>query len=85
MKPINKYILIYPVEEEVKSDSGLTLVGEEADMFRYKKALVVKPGTNVTDITEGDTIYYDKGAGYTMMYDGKKYTVILERDVVVVL
>jgi co-chaperonin GroES (HSP10) len=85
MKPINKYILIDPVQEEVKSESGLMLVGDEADMFRYKKATVVKAGTNVTDITDGDTIYYDKGAGYTMMFSGKKYTVILERDVVVVV
>ena len=66
-------------------ESGLMLVGDEADTFRYKKATVVKAGTNVSDITDGDTIYYDKGAGYTMMFSGKKYTVILERDVVVVV
>ena len=53
--------------------------------FRYKKGEVVKPGTNVVDIKEGDMIYYDKMSGYTMIINDKQYTIILERDVVVVL
>ena len=83
--PINKYILITTIDEQIKTDSGLLLTGSDADKFRYKKGLVVKPGTNVEVIKENDLIYYDKGAGYTMLIDNMPYTIIREADVVVVL
>jgi len=83
--PINKYILITTIDEQIKTESGLLLTGSDADKFRYKKGLVVKPGTNVEVIKENDMIYYDKGAGYTMLIDNIPYTIIREADVVVVL
>jgi co-chaperonin GroES (HSP10) len=85
MIPINKYIIIDTIEEEIKTDSGLLLSANDIKDFRYKKGKVVKPGTNVDDIEEGDLIYYDKMSGYTMIINDKQYTIILERDVVVVL
>ena len=85
MKPINKYIVIKKVEEELRSGSGLILSQEDASNFRYAKAEVVKVGTNVDVIAEGDTIYYDKSSGHTMLIENEPYTIILERDVVVVI
>ena len=85
MTPINKYILVTTIDEQIKTESGLLLTGSDADKFRYKKGLVVKPGTNVEVIKENDLIYYDKGAGYTMLIDNMPYTIIREADVVVVL
>ena len=85
MRPINKYIIINTIEEEIKTDSGLLLSANDVKDFRYKKGEGVKPGTNVVDIKEGDMIYYDKMSGYTMIINDKQYTIILERDVVVVL
>ncbi len=85
MKPINKYIIIETIEEEIKTDSGLLLSANDIKDFRYKKGKVVKPGTQVEDIKGGDLIYYDKMSGYTMIINDKQYTIILERDVVVVL
>ena len=72
MKPIGKYIVIQPIEEQLTSDSGLILTSADASNFRYKKGEVVKPGTDVS-------------AGHTMFIKDTVYTVILERDVVVVL
>jgi len=85
MIPVNKYIVITTIDEQIKTESGLLLTGSDADKFRYKKGLVVKPGTNVDVIKENDLIYYDKGAGYTMLIDNVPYTIIREADVVVVL
>ena len=84
-QPINKYILVTTIDEQIKTESGLLLTGSDADKFRYKKGLVVKPGTNVDVIKENDLIYYDKGAGYTMLIYNMPYTIIREADVVVVL
>jgi co-chaperonin GroES (HSP10) len=85
MKPIGKNIIIKTIDEDVVTDSGLILSGEDANQLRYKKGLVVAPGTEVSVISEGDTIYYDKAHGYTMIIRDTQYTIIQERDVVVVL
>ena len=47
MQPINKYLVINTIEEQMRTQSGLLLTGNETEQFRYKKGEVVKPGTNV--------------------------------------
>lgn len=85
MKPIGKNIVIKSIEEEIITESGLLLSADDASNLRYKKGLVVKPGTDVNVIKENDSIYYDKRSGYTMLIDGTAYTIISENDIVVVL
>jgi co-chaperonin GroES (HSP10) len=85
MQAINKYIIIEKIAEEMKTESGLLLSGEDANEFRYNKGRVVNPGTNVATVKEGDLIYYDKSSGHSMVIQDRQYTIILERDVVVVL
>jgi co-chaperonin GroES (HSP10) len=85
MKAVNKYIIIEKILEQMRTESGLLLSGEDSNEFRYNKGVVVNPGTNVDTVKEGDVIYYDKSSGHTMVIQDKKYTIILERDVVVVL
>ena len=85
MKAINKYIIIKTIEQEVKTSSGLLLSAHDVEEFRYKKGKVTMPGTEVKDIKKGDLIYYDKMAGYTIILEEQQHTIILERDVVVVL
>ena len=85
MKPIGKYIIIQAIEEQLKTKSGLLLTATDANEFRYKKGKVVKPGTNVNEISEQDIIYYDKSAGFSLLLNDITYTVITERDIVVVL
>jgi co-chaperonin GroES (HSP10) len=76
---------IKTLDEEIRTNSGLLLSASDVDEFRYKKGKVVKPGTDVTVIGENELIYYDKNAGWTMIIDEEPYTIIQERDVVVVL
>tara|TARA_Y100001937_G_scaffold36370_2_gene52135 strand:+ start:19 stop:276 length:258 start_codon:yes stop_codon:yes gene_type:complete len=85
MKPIGTNIVIKTIEEEIKTASGLLLSSEDANQLRYKKGTVVKPGSDVSVIKEGDSIYYDKRAGYTMLINEEPYTIISQNDVVVVL
>jgi co-chaperonin GroES (HSP10) len=84
-QPIGKYILIKTIEEEIKHSSGLILSADDANQLRYKRGKIVKAGTDVVGINESDEIYYDSRAGYTMVIHSDTYTIILERDVVVVL
>lgn len=84
MKAIGKYIVINTIDEEIRTESGLILSGKDADAFRYKKGLVVGVGTDVASIGAGDVVYYDKGHSFTMVIGDSPYTIIQERDVVVV-
>lgn len=85
MQPINKYIVITPIDEQVKSDMGLIMSGADVAKMRYKKAKIVKVGTEVNSVKDGYTIYYDKNAGFSMMVGDQTYTVIMEKDVIVVV
>jgi co-chaperonin GroES (HSP10) len=85
MTPIGKYIIIKNVDESIKTESGLLLSGEDANQLRYKRGLVVAPGTEVAVIEQGDELYYDKAHSFTMLIDDTQYTIISERDVLVVL
>ena len=85
MKPVGKYIVIKSIEQEIKTKAGLLLSSEDANQLRYKKGVVIKPGSDVGVIKESDLIYYDKRAGFSMLIDEEVFTVIQERDVVVVL
>ena len=85
MRAINRYIIVRAISEEVVSSSGLLLSSDDVNEMRYKKAKVHNVGTAVEGIKDGDYIYYDKSAGHSIVLDGDKYTVILDRDVVVVL
>jgi co-chaperonin GroES (HSP10) len=85
MTPIGKYIIVKNIDETIKTESGLLLSGEDANQLRYKRCQVIAPGTDVGVIEEGDELYYDKAHSFTMLIDDVQYTIISERDVVVVL
>ena len=85
MKPIGKNIIIQSIEEEIKTQSGLLLSSEDTNQLRYKKGTVVIQGTDVSVIKANDTIYYDKRAGFIMLINNEPYTIIQEKDVVVVV
>ena len=85
MRPIGKYIVIKDIQEEIKTQSGLILSGEDTNQLRYKRAEVVAVGTDVDVIDEMDELYYDKSHSFTMLINEEQYTIISERDVVVVI
>ncbi len=85
MRPIGKYIILDPIKEEVTTESGLLLSGDDTKQLRYGRGLVVASGTEVEHVHAGEELYYDKRSSYTMMIDERPHTIISERDVVVVL
>ena len=85
MRPIGKYIIVKDIQEEIRTESGLILSGEDTNQLRYKRAEVIAVGTDVNVIDEMDELYYDKGHSFTMLINNEQFTIISERDVVVVL
>ena len=80
MRAIGKYIVVSPLKEELKTNSGLLMDTEE---MRYHRAEVIEAGSDVIGVHPGEVIYFDKHAGHTAHIDESTYTIILERDVVV--
>jgi co-chaperonin GroES (HSP10) len=86
MKAIGKYIVIDPIKEvDTRTKGGLILAESQREDIRYRRAKVVKPGTDVKALNKGDEIYYDKSAGFKIEIKKEQYKVIKEFDVVVVL
>jgi co-chaperonin GroES (HSP10) len=86
MKAVGKYMLIEPIKENSTSTKGGLLLGEkQREDIRYRRAVVKTIGTLVEGVKDGDTIYYDRHAGFDMEIDKVVYKVIKEFDVVVVL
>ena len=79
MKPIGKNIIIKTIEEEIKTSSGLLLSSEDANLLRYKKGVIIKSGTEVSVLDEGDFIFYDKRSGYSMIINDEPYTQLFRR------
>ena len=57
MRPIGKNIVIKTVEEEIKTNSGLLLSAEDTKSLRYKKAIVVAVGSDVSVIKKLSLIH----------------------------
>jgi co-chaperonin GroES (HSP10) len=65
MKAVGKYIVIDPAKEvNIKTDGGLILSEKQREDIRYRRAKVVKPGSDVKILKTGDEIYYDKVSGF---------------------
>ena len=86
MKAIGKYIVIDPIKEvDTKTKGGLILAESQREDIRYRRAKVIKPGTDVKALKKGDEIYYDKSAGFKIEIKKEEYKVIKEFDVVIVI
>jgi len=86
MKAIGKNIVVSPIKEvDTTTKGGLLLAEVNREDIRYRMAKVETIGTAVVGVKDGDTIYYDRHAGFGIELDKKQFTVIKEVDVVVVL
>lgn len=85
MKVLNKFILIEKSSAPNERASGLLMTFDDTKELRYHKASVIDVGSMVIGIVAEDTIYFDKSAGYDVLMNEKRFTVIQEKDVVCVL
>ena len=83
-KAVGKFILIDPIKEEIKNSLGMRISEADSIHYRYKKAVVVSVGSLVESIKEDFLVYYDKSSEHSVIIDGIPYSVVLERDIVLV-
>ena len=86
MKAVGKYIVIDPIKEvDTTTKGGLILAEKHREDVRYRRAKVIEPGSEVSELKKGDEIYYDKSSGFNIEIKKEEYKVIKEFDVVVIL
>ena len=85
MRAIGKWIIIEEIKEEVKQTEGGLLLGEKhRDDIRYRRGTIVSPGSDVSVVKEGDTVYFDKVAGSQIELPSGVLKVIREGDIIIV-
>lgn len=84
MKVIKGKILVEPIkktEEKIKE----FLVGENKGEVNTDRGIVIQVGPEVTGVKEGDSIIFGAYARSEFDFEGKKYFVVVEDDIIVIL
>ena len=87
IKPLADRVLIEPAAAEEKTIGGIII----PDTAKEKplKGTVVAAGNGTKDeemvVKAGDTVLYGKYAGTELEYDGKKYLVMRQSDILAIL
>lgn len=81
IKPLGQRILVEPIQEDMKTKSGIVLA-ETAEKPLPIKGKVLAAGPLVDEsISEGIVIIFDRYAPNEFEFDGKKLMILHEEDV----
>ena len=86
MKAIGVFLVIEDIKEKpTKTKGGLRLTDKIKEDIRYRKGKIKSVGDLVKGLQTGDTIYYEKHAGFNVEIEDEVLLVIKQQDVVIVL
>ena len=86
MQAIGIYLVIKEIKEKTTKTKGwLLLTDKLKEDIRYRKGIIKSVGELVKGVKAGDSIFYDKHAGFNIELDKEIYLVIKQQDVVIVL
>ena len=87
IKPLADRVLIEPAPAETKTVGGIII--PDTDKEKPLQGTIVAVGKGTKDeemvLKEGDTVLYGKYAGTELEFEGKKYLIMRQSDVVAVL
>ena len=82
LKPTAGYLLIEPLEKEIKTASGIYLPDNAGEKPQKGKVLAVGLKTSLVKI--GDVVFYKKWGGNEVKIDNKEYLFVKFEDVLAV-
>ena len=87
IKPLADRVLIEPAPAETKTVGGIIIPDTAKEKPSQGTIVAVGKGTKDEEMVlkEGDTVLYGKYAGTELEYEGKKYLIMRQSDVVAVL
>ena len=86
-KPLADRVLIEPAPAETKTVGGIIIPDTAKEKPLQGTIVAVGKGTKDEEMVlkEGDTVLYGKYAGTELEFEGKKYLIMRQSDVVAVL
>lgn len=87
IKPLADRVLIEPAPAETKTIGGIIIPDTAKEKPLQGTVVAVGNGTKDEEmvLNVGDTVLYGKYAGTELEYEGKKYLIMRQSDVVAVL
>ena len=87
IKPLADRVLIEPAAAEEKTIGGIIITDTAKEKPLQGKVVATGNGTKDEEmvVKEGDTVLYGKYAGTELEYDGKKYLVMRQSDILAIL
>ena len=87
IKPLADRVLIEPAAAEEKTIGGIIIPDTAKEKPLQGKVVATGNGTKdeAMVVKEGDTVLYGKYAGTELEYDGKKYLVMRQSDILAIL
>lgn len=92
LKPLGDRVILEVQKEEEQTVGGIVLASNAKEKPQTGKVLAVGTGRVldngekvVPSVKEGDTVVFDKYAGTEVCYEGEKYLVVRENDIVAVV
>ena len=87
IKPLADRVLIEPAPAETKTVGGIIIPDTAKENPLQGTIVAVGKGTKDEEMVlkEGDTVLYGKYAGTELEFEGKKYLIMRQSDVVAVL
>lgn len=85
VKPLNKFLLIKPYEEDVKTSGGLFIPTQKQD-FSMPKGVIVDVGETVLPMfKQGQIVVYNKGGQNEINIDQKEFFLVKEDYIMAII
>ena len=88
---LNTNLIIYNIEAEHKTASGLNIASDEDKNQRFQKGIVISVGNDCPKNEEkqflvkvGDTVWFDKNKQTPFMYRGELFTNVKFADLIII-
>ena len=92
LKPLGDRVVIRVLEQEEKTASGIFLPDTAKEKPRQGEVVAVGPGKLqddgkrvALDVKVGDKIIFSKYAGTEVKFEGTKYLIVSERDILAII
>ncbi|WP_179395937.1 co-chaperone GroES [Lacticaseibacillus absianus] len=91
LKPLGDRVIVQVVEEQEETIGGIVLANNAKEKPQSGKVVAVGAGARTPEgqllpmtVKVGDVVVYDKYAGSEVKYDGEKYLVLHEKDLMAI-
>lgn len=83
IQPLADRVIIEPIEPETKTASGIIIPDTAKE--KPQKGKVIAIGSDPLTVKEGDTVIYGKYSGTEITIEDKKYLIMRETDIYVIV